>query len=62
MTQQKSVLTNKKLEEIYDLLCKTSENSECSETGRSIYSFMFYGTKEEAEAIQQKLIKLKPLN
>ena len=62
MTQQKSVLTNEKMEEIYDLLCKTSENSECSETGQPIYSFMFYGTKEEAEAIQQKLIKLKPLN
>ena len=62
MTQQKSVLTNEKLDEIYDLLCKTSENSKCSETGRPTYSFIFYGTKEEIKAIEQTLTKLKLLN
>jgi len=48
------------LDEIYQKLCFSGGQSNCSEDGRPVYTLSFYGTKEEAEAIKKRLLELDP--
>lgn len=56
---KKKPLTNAMLDEMYQKLCEEGGAPRQDDNGKPVYSFVFYGTEEEAAALRKRLLEIE---